>query len=182
MARAGGKTAERFIVVGRAIILLVGFIALPSLLIMGLAYMFGDSRSKQQSLNDTSLIEYIEVAGECAEDHVKDSAPYTGSIEHWRNVTTGDHSGFGHVIHSRDHTDEAWAASFNDLYRYKPPFTITLFDFRPADLQGEILHLTGVSNFLADDGPLRPTYRATCTLRVIRRLDHRPSQQEEIVQ
>jgi hypothetical protein len=174
---------QRFIAWGLAIILLIGVITLPSLLIVGLLYVFGNGWSKRQQLpNDEFLVEYIKVAGECAEDHVKDSAPYTGSIEHSRNVTTGDHSGSGYVIHRRDYTDDAWTERLSDPYRYEPPFTITFTNLRPAELQGEILHLTGVSNFLADEESRRPTYRATCTLRVTRRLDHRPSQPEEIAQ
>jgi hypothetical protein len=174
---------QRFIVWGLAIILLIGVIAVPYLLIAGLLSVFGNGWSDRRPVpNDKVLIEYIEVAGECAEDHVKDSAPYTGRIQHSRHVTTGDHAVVGSVFHSRDYTDEARTGRLSDPYRYEPPSSITFTHLRPADVQGDILHLTGVSDVGADEESRRLGYRATCTLRVTRRLDHRPSQQEEIAQ
>ena len=123
-------------------------------------------------------IETLDVEGECAEDHVKVSAPYTGRIEHSRDVTTGTYSASGYVTLSQDYRREARMKRPRDPYRYEPSRAIGFTRLRPEDLQGDVLQLAGRSEYLEDEMS-RPSYRATCTLRVIERRDHRPALQEE---
>jgi hypothetical protein len=136
--------------------------------------------SRRQGVPHQELVEYVEVEGECAETHVKVSAPYTGQLRHSRDVTTGHQSVSGYVNHRRDY--DARMKRPRDPYRYEPSRAIGFTRLRPEDVQGDVLQLAGVSEYHADEESRRPSYHATCTLRVTRRLDHQPSQQEETAQ
>ena len=124
-------------------------------------------------------VEVLGVEGECAEDHVKEAAPYAGRLNHVRSLKTGNYMAFGYVtlpnaVHFRGLTSGPF-----DPYRYEPPYTIGFPDLTPDNLQGDLLQLAGVSEYLADEESRRPRYRATCTLRVIERQSHRPAWQED---
>jgi hypothetical protein len=166
-----------------AIAMLISIFGSP-LILLGVLFILHRvlEKDERRGLPHRELVEYIEVEGECAEDHVKESAPYTGHIEHLRNVTTDYHFASGYVTRRRSYTHEALMGRRSNPYRYEPSFAIGFANLRPEDLQGEVLRLAGLSEFLADEESGRPSYRATCTLRVTRRLDHRPSRQEEPAQ
>ncbi|SRR6266498_4317441 len=130
----------------------------------------------RRSKDTHKVIEYIEVKGECFEDHVKQSAPYAGSIVHWYNVTTGQHSRYGDVLHEKELTPETLEERLRYPYKYQPPFTIHFQDLQAEDLEGEWLQLPGISNFTAEGEGGR--YESTCFLNVMRRLDHLPPLEE----
>jgi hypothetical protein len=136
----------------------------------------------ERSEDTYQFIEYLEVAGECFEDHVKQPAPYTGSIVHWYNVTKDYHSRYGSVHHTRELDTEKFAERTKRPYKYYPPFTIQFNDLQQEDLKGDELRLAGVSTDYQEYKSTAVTvymYESTCFLRVVRRLDHIPSTQEE---
>jgi hypothetical protein len=167
---------------GFAIAMIIGLFALSYVLLGVLSLASKALRTdERQGVPRWELVEYIEVEGECAEDHVKESARYVGHLEHSRNPTMDYHFGWGHVTLRRDDR-HLWLARSRDPYSYEPSFTIGFSQLRPEQLQGDVLHLAGLSEYITDEESRRPSYRATCTLRVSRRLDHRPSRQEETAQ
>jgi hypothetical protein len=137
--------------------------------------------SRRRALPAQEFVEALDVEGDCAEDHVKESAPYEGTITHTRLVTTGTPVVSGYVTLTPD-ARHARMIRRPDPYSYEPSFRIGFTRVLPEDLHGEVLQLAGVSEYLGDEESRRPSYRATCTLRVTRRLDHQPSRQEETAQ
>jgi hypothetical protein len=113
---------------------------------------------------------YMEVAGECAEDHAKLFASYQGSIEHWRHAPTNEEHISGYV--RRPWEEGRWIEERQRPYCYHPPDSIHFSDLTPEDLTGDTLRLAGSSS-----GPDNYQYESSCVLRVLRRLDHNPERE-----
>jgi len=142
-----------------------------SVMLLLLMIALGCSKKEENLEDEKKLIEYIRVEGVCREDHTNVQEEYSGSIVHWHNITKDTHARYGSVDRELD-TDEV---SVKNQYKYFPPFMIELSDLKPEDLVGDELHLKGTSGRL--DSP--KSYEATCTLKVVKRLDHLPSDEEE---
>jgi hypothetical protein len=176
-----------------AIGMLIGLLAIPYLFVWG-GTLIIDRMSRiipalgkdyGRGTNPWHILESIEVEGECSEDHVKDATLYEGTIRHMRHRTTDAQEWSGFVALSHAFRFEALERSLHDRrarYAYQPPSTIWLHDLRPEDLEGDILHLAGISESFSDGDTYRRGYDASCTLRVTRRLDHRASQPVETAQ
>jgi hypothetical protein len=171
------------------VVLAIGLFGFPLILLGGysLANMIWPGLwedgplSRRRALPAQEFVEALDVEGDCAEDHVKESAPYEGTITHTRLVTTGTPVVSGYVTLTPD-AHHARMTRRPDPYGYEPSFSIGFTRLRPEDLQGDVLQLAGVSEYPGDEESHRPSHRVTCTLRVTRRLDQRPSRQDETAQ
>lgn len=119
-----------------------------------------------------TLIEVVEVAGTCKEDHANQSGKYAGFIETNRNDTTGKIERFGYV--SLPLSDQIHIA--DNPGTYTPPDSITFFG-NMGDLSGADLTLHGISSKLDDKGEdeFGAGYASTCDLTVTRRGNKPPS-------
>ena len=119
------------------------------------------------------LIEHIEVAGQCHENHVAQSAEYKGSLVHWFNVTNGKHNVYGGVDSAED-LDKVSEETANPN-KYHPPVIVTFDDITPEQVAQPEFSLSGTS--CRPGGTLgcnEPQYETSCRLKVVRRLDHLP--------
>jgi len=144
------------------------------LLLISLALVAGCEKPR----DEYKFVEFIKVEGECSEDHVKQLAKYKGEIVHWFNVTRNSHSRYGSVHNEESYDLEQTLESIHDPYKYRPPFTIDFDDLKQEEISGEQLNLKGISEHTGTGEDSGPQYWATCTLRVVQRFDHFPSDEE----
>lgn len=124
--------------------------------------------------DEYKLIEFLRVEGSCSEDHVGQVESYTGELVHWYNKTRDTHSRYGSV-HAWNQLDvDAIFAASQDPHSYVAPFTVEFSDISADRFAGQTMSLTGVSTHLGDGETEGASYRATCQLTVLERLDHNP--------
>ncbi len=143
----------------------------------------------EEPTDKVEFIESVEVEGTCKEDHATVSSEYDGCISQWYNVTKGKHDSFGFVFRkdsiasSEPPPPEELIDSFleeqRDPYTYRPPLIITFRGLRTRDFVGDQLTLKGVSDHNRNADGKGPYYWTTCELKVVRRLDHPPEDEEE---
>jgi hypothetical protein len=139
-----------------------------------LALVFGTALSACQDeppKDENKLIEYVEVAGLCRENHVIRSAEYKGSLVHWFNVTKGKHDVYGSVHYAKNVAAKTLEAN---PYKYHPPFSVKFSDLTPEQVAQPKFPLFGISCGSGDHVCEKPRYETTCRLRVVQRLDHLP--------
>ncbi|MDO9530830.1 MAG: hypothetical protein Q7O12_01695 [Deltaproteobacteria bacterium] len=138
----------------------------------------------RRSKDEYKFIEYIEVEGNCYEDHVKQSANYKGDIVHWYNITKNIHSIYGSVstfdVISGNEMIKNIIERNNDPYKYYPPDIIELSDLSKEDIGNDVLNIKGISRHSGKDmNSVGPRYKATCNLKVTCRLNYLPSLKKE---
>lgn len=122
------------------------------------------------------FIECVRVEGTCFENHVRQSAPYSGDFVHWQNVTKNQHARYGSVHHSVGDLGQLIAQQIREPHKYYPPYTVSFDDIPEEDFSKPEVTLRGPSEHLAKgDAEEGAQYEATCTLTVTERLDHNPS-------
>ena len=142
-------------------------------------FLIGCTKEKK---DEFKFVEYIEVKGVCSEEHVKKSAKYAGSIVHWHNLTKNTHARYGSVFNWDAIDPERLMEYVNDQYKYVPPFSIEFIDLTEDEISKDNVIIKGISEHIATDEKSKgPRYRATCNLKVVRRLDYLPSTKERKV-
>jgi len=144
------------------------------LLLISLALVAGCEKPQ----DEYKFVQFMKVEGECSEDHVKQVAKYKGEIVHWFNVTKNSHSRYGSVHNEESLDVEKMLEGIQDPYKYRPPFIIVFEDLEQEEISGEQLKLKGISDHIGTGEGSGPQYWATCTLRVVQRLDHLPSDEQ----
>ena len=131
--------------------------------------------------DEYKFIEYVEVTGQCREDHVEQFDEYEGSLVHWFNITRGDHNLYGYVTNKADagleseKVIERASRGVRQPYKYFPPFSIEFIDLTPPQISSNSFTLSGISTPIpGKEDCTGPQYESTCTLKVIRRLDYLP--------
>jgi hypothetical protein len=138
----------------------------------------GDKPAKDEH----KFLEYVEVTGQCREDHVEQFDSYEGSFVHWFNVTKGDHSVYGAVSNKVDAGQagpeklvERTLRSVRQPYKYFPPTSIEFSNLTPPQISSRSFTLSGISTHITGKGECTgPQYESTCNLKVIRRLNYLP--------
>jgi hypothetical protein len=124
--------------------------------------------------DEYELIEFLRVEGSCSEDHVGQVESYAGDLVHWYNKTRDTHSRYG-AVHNWTQIDvDKLVARSQDPYSYVAPFTVEFSDISADQFAGQTMGLSGVSTHVGDGETEGPSYRATCRLTVLERLDHNP--------
>jgi hypothetical protein len=142
---------------------------------VGLTLIFLSCTQSSQK-DEYKFIEYIKVEGTCYEDHVRQSAPYSGSFVHWYNKTEEKHRRYGGVIHTEYVTKEGIRQQIQRPYRYFPPLSVDLWNIPKEQFELSEMTLHGISKHTSEvDSEERVRYESTCRLKVTERLDHLPS-------
>jgi len=127
----------------------------------------------EQSPKDTyKLVEFLQVEGICFENHVREPAKYRGELVHWHNVTKRNDSRYGFV--RRPINVSEMVEEIKNPNKYFAPDSVQFWGLTAQDIAGDVLKLPGLSSH--NDQSKR--YQATCTLTVLKRLDHFPSDSE----
>src|SRR5262245_42041909 len=96
------------------------------------------------------FVESIEIAGQCREKQGKQSAEYSGSLEHWSQVTQGKHEIYGGV-HNSEGTVERVLDKEANPNNYHPPYTVEFFDLTPNAVARSEFTIDGLSKSLGHD-------------------------------
>ena len=115
---------------------------------------------QQKRAEEYRTIEEIEVVGECRENHVTQSARYSGSLVHSFNVTKGEHYVSGAVYNDNDAPKEV-----RERNQYLPPFSVQ-FHVTPEQVSQPKFSISGLSCGI---GCPEPRYETTCQLKVVKR-------------
>lgn len=149
------------------------------ILILAILVIGGCNQTPQS--DQYQFVEYLRVEGECYEDHVKQRAHYTGQLVHWHNKAKNVHSRHGSVHHFAGMAPEKMIEAIKNQYKYQPPFTISFANIPAEQFSSDNLNLNGISEHLGKDGEGGGSkYRASCALKVTKRLDHIPPMDEQI--
>jgi len=137
----------------------------------GLLLLGGCDTKPKPQLPEAKFIEIVKVTGECSEDHVKQSAKYSGDIWHWLNPVTGVHLLSGFVRDEDAYRIERVQEAIEDPARYFTPSMISFNHLSPDDVSGTSLILHGISSPPSGDGS---GYHSTCRFTVTERSDRQP--------
>ena len=123
--------------------------------------------------DESKLMEYVEVTGQCHDNHVIQSAEYNGSFVHWFNVTKGEHDVYGSVHYAKNVAEKVLEEKANP-HKYHPPFSVKFGDLSPEQVALPEFSISGISCGPGENYCDKPQHETTCRLRVVQRLDHLP--------
>jgi len=133
------------------------------------------SCQEKPAREESKFVEFIEITGICRENHVKQGAEYSGSLEHWYDARKGRHKIYGDVHNSAGMVERVLDKEANPN-NYHPPYTVEFCDLTPNAVARSGFTIDGLSKSLGHDTDTSrpPQHQATCHLRVVKRADRLP--------